>query len=67
MTADLREYISKLKKSKEIKIIKKKVSTKFEIAGITAKADGTSALLFENIKLTFADEVLFFLSKRCLP
>ena len=50
MTADLREYISKLKKSKEIKIIKKKVSTKFEIAGITAKADGTSALLFENIK-----------------
>ncbi len=50
MTADLREYISKLKKSKEIKIIKKKVSTKFEIAGITAKADGTSALLFQNIK-----------------
>ena len=50
MTGDLREYISKLKKSKEIKIIKKKVSTKFEIAGITAKADGNSALLFENIK-----------------
>jgi 3-polyprenyl-4-hydroxybenzoate decarboxylase and related decarboxylases len=50
MTADIREYISKLKKSKEIKIIKKKVSTKFEIAGITAEADGTSALLFENIK-----------------
>ena len=50
MTGDLREYISKLKKSKEIKIIKKKVSTKFEIAGITAKADGTSALLFQNIK-----------------
>ena len=50
MTGDLREYISKLKKSKEIKIIKKKVSTKFEIAGITAKADKSSALLFENIK-----------------
>ena len=31
MTADLREYISKLKKSKEIKIIKKKVSTKYII------------------------------------
>ena len=28
---DLREYVSKLKKSKEIKVIKKKVSTKFEI------------------------------------
>ena len=50
MIGDLREYISKLKKSKEIKIIKKKVSTKFEIAGVTAKADGNSALLFENIK-----------------
>ena len=50
MTADLRDYIFKLKKSKEIKIIKKKVSTKFEIAGITAKADGTSALFFQNIK-----------------
>ena len=50
MTGDLREYISKLKKSKEIKIIKKKVSTKFEIAGVTAQADGNSALLFENIK-----------------
>ena len=50
MTGDLREYISNLKKSKEIKIIKKKVSTKFEIAGITAKADGNSALLFKNIK-----------------
>ena len=50
MTGDLREYISKLKKSKEIKIIKKKVSPKFEIAGITAKSDGTHALLFENIK-----------------
>ena len=44
MTADLREYISKLKKSIEIKIIKKKVSTKFEIAGITAKADGLSLI-----------------------
>ena len=50
MTVDLRDYISKLKKSKEVKIIKKKVSTKFEIAGITAKADGTYALLFQNIK-----------------
>ena len=53
MTGDLREYISKLKKSKELKIIQKKVSTKFEIAGITAKADKSSALLFENIKHYF--------------
>ena len=47
---DLRNYISQLKKNKEIKIVKPKVSTKFEIAGITAKVDGSHAVLFENIK-----------------
>ncbi len=48
--ADLRNYISQIKKSKDLKIIKTKVSTKFEIAGITAKVDGLHAVLFENIK-----------------
>ena len=47
---DLRNYISLIKKSGELKTIKKKVSTKYEIAAITAKADGTHAILFENIK-----------------
>jgi len=47
---DLRNYISLIKKSKDLKIIKTKVSTKFEIAGITAKVDGSHAVLFENIK-----------------
>jgi len=47
---DLRNYISQLKKSKDLKTIKTKVSTKFEIAGITAKVDGSHAVLFENIK-----------------
>ena len=47
---DLRNYISQIKKSKELKIVKTKVSTKFEIAGITAKVDGSYAVLFENIK-----------------
>jgi len=47
---DLRNYISKIKKSKDLKTIKTKVSTKFEIAGITAKVDGSYAVLFENIK-----------------
>jgi UbiD family decarboxylase len=46
---DLRNYLSLIKKSGELKIIKKKVSTKYEIAGITAKVDGSSAILFENI------------------
>ncbi|MDH3658122.1 MAG: UbiD family decarboxylase [Nitrosopumilus sp.] len=47
---DLRNYISQIKKSNDLKIVKPKVSTKFEIAGITAKVDGFHAVLFENIK-----------------
>ena len=47
---DLRNYISEIKRSNELKIVKSKVSTKYEIAGITAKVDGSSAVLFENIK-----------------
>ena len=48
--SDLRNYISKIKKNKELQTIKKKVSTKYEVAGITAKVDGSHAVLFENIK-----------------
>ena len=47
---DLRNYISLIKKSGGLKTIKSPVSTKFEIAGITAKVDGSFAVLFENIK-----------------
>ena len=47
---DLRAYISQIKKDKDLKTIKTKVSTKFEIAGITAKVDGLHAILFQNIK-----------------
>lgn len=47
---NLRDYISLIKKSKDLKIIKSQVSTKYEIAGITAKVDGSFAVLFENIK-----------------
>ena len=47
---DLRNYISQIKKNKDLKTVKTKVSTKFEIAGITAKVDGSYAVLFENIK-----------------
>lgn len=47
---DLRSYISLIKKNKELKTVKSKVSTKYEIAGITAKVDGSYAVLFENIK-----------------
>ena len=47
---DLRDYVSKVKKNGDLKIVKTPVSTKFEIAGITAKVDGNNAVLFENIK-----------------
>jgi len=47
---DLRNYLSLIKKSGDIKSIKSPVSTKYEIAGITAKVDGTFALFFENIR-----------------
>ena len=50
MTADLRGYLSQVSKAKELAIVKKRVSTKYEIAAVTAKLDGSKAVLFENIK-----------------
>ena len=48
--SDLRNYLNIIKKTKDLKIIKKSVSKKYEIAGITAKVDGSHAILFENVK-----------------
>ena len=48
--SDLRTYINQVKKIKELQTVTSKVSTKYEIAGITAKVDGSNAVLFENIK-----------------
>ena len=48
--SDLRNYLDLIKKSKDLKIIKKPVSSKYEIAGITAKVDGSYAVLFKNVK-----------------
>ena len=50
MTSDMRSYLDILSKKGELAIVKKKVSTKFEIAAVTAKMDGSKALLFENVK-----------------
>ena len=47
---DLRSYLGTLKKTKDLKTVKRSVSTKYEIAALTAKADGSFALLFEKIK-----------------
>ena len=48
--SDLRNYISQIKKIQGLKTVKTKVSTKYEIAGITAKMDGSHSILFENVK-----------------
>ena len=48
--SDLRSYISQIKKINKLKTVKNTVSTKFEIAGVAAKVDGSHAVLFEKIK-----------------
>lgn len=48
--SDLRHYLSLLRKSHDLKVIKKRVTTKYEIAAVTAMANNSSAVLFENIK-----------------
>jgi len=47
---DIRTFIEKIKKTGQLSVIKKSVSTKYEIAAVTAKVDGANAVLFENIK-----------------
>src|SRR5574342_1079344 len=47
---DLRSYIDQIKNLNQLYVIKKKVSTKYEIAALTTKVDGKNTILFENIK-----------------
>ena len=49
-TVDLRSYISAIKERGEMQTISRPVSTKFEIAGVTAWADGGPAILFNHIR-----------------
>lgn len=49
MATDLRGYISAINERGELRTVARRVSAKFEIAGITAWADGGPAILFENI------------------
>ena len=50
MTADIRSFLQEIKKTNDLIKVKKKVSTKYEIAALTAKLDESKAALFENIK-----------------
>ncbi len=47
---DLRSFLFAINKLNELSVVKKKVSTEYEIAAVTAKIDGGKAVLFENIK-----------------
>lgn len=50
MSHNLRSYLGQINKIKELAIVKKKISTKYEIAAVTAKMDGSKAIIFENVK-----------------
>jgi len=50
MTVDMRSFLQQIKKTNDIFIVKKRVSTKYEIAAVTEKLDGSKAALFENVK-----------------
>jgi len=46
----MRSFLQEIKKTNDVFTVKKKVSTKYEIAAVTEKLDGSKAALFENIK-----------------
>jgi len=50
MTVDMRSFLKEIKKTNDVFTVKKRVSTKYEIAAVTEKFDGSNAALFENIK-----------------
>ncbi len=47
---DLREYLGMVENAGDLRRVKKPVSKKYEIAGVTAKLDGSHAVLFENVR-----------------
>ena len=50
MTVDMRSFLQQIKKTNDLFTVKKKVSTKYEIAAVTEKLDGSKAVLFENVQ-----------------
>ena len=49
MTVDMRSFLQQIKKTDDLFTVKKRVSTKYEIAAVTEKLDGSKAALFENV------------------
>jgi UbiD family decarboxylase len=48
--SDLRGYLSAVERSKDLMVVKRQVSARYEIAAVTAKADGRRAIMFEDIE-----------------
>jgi len=49
MTVDMRSFLQQIKKTNDLFTVKKRISTKYEIAAVTEKLDGSKAAMFENI------------------
>jgi len=43
MTVDMRSFLQEIKKTNDVFTVKKRVSTKYEIAAVTEKLDGSKA------------------------
>ncbi|MDE1861381.1 MAG: UbiD family decarboxylase [Thaumarchaeota archaeon] len=50
MGQDLRGFLDAIGRKGDLAVVKKRVSPKYEVAAITAKLDGSKAVLFENIR-----------------
>lgn len=48
--SDLRGYIGLLRRKGELKTVTRQVSTKYEIAAVTARADNIAAVLFQDVR-----------------
>ena len=46
----MRSFLQEIKKTNDVFTVKKRVSTKYEIAAVTEKLAGSKAALFENIQ-----------------
>lgn len=47
---DLRSFAARAERAGQLRTVKRRVSAEYEIAGVTARMDGSDAVLFENIR-----------------
>lgn len=47
---DLRDYVSAVKEADDLTVIKRRISARYEVAALTAKSDGSHAVLFEDVE-----------------